>query len=159
MIKTFKLRSGNRLTLKYAPGLWLAMNWENQNPSEEDYAEYWANVHKWVRKVLPRNREFTIGVVTEFTRAHTRKELTDLLGGSVPVGPVQTAADIFADPHVAARNMLPEVELPGDNEPVQLPGTPIRFTGTPAGIHRRPPKLDEHLAAILRELGLEAPDE
>jgi len=101
-----------------------------------------------------RNREFTIGVVTEFTRSRTRKELTDLLGGIVPVGPVQTAADIFDDPHVVARDMLPHVELPGDNPPVQLPGTPIRFTGTPAGIHRRPPTLDEHRDAILDELGL-----
>jgi crotonobetainyl-CoA:carnitine CoA-transferase CaiB-like acyl-CoA transferase len=101
-----------------------------------------------------RNREFTIAVVTEFTQSRTRKELTDMLGGEVPVGPVQTAADIFADPHVAAREMLPYVELPGNNPPVQLPGTPIRFTGTPAGIHRRPPMLDEHREEILRELGL-----
>lgn len=101
-----------------------------------------------------KHRAFTIGVVSDFTKARTRKELTDLLGGIVPVGPVQTAADIFEDPHVAAREMLPEVELPGENGTVQLPGTPIRFTRTQAGIQRRPPNLDEHRAAVLAELGL-----
>ena len=111
------------------------------------------------RDVLRRasNRAFTIEAITAFTRDRTRGEITDLLGGVVPVGPVQTAADIFADPHVAAREMLPEVELPGDNDPVQLPGTPIRFTETKAGIHRRPPILDEHRDEVLREFGIEAP--
>ena len=101
------------------------------------------------------NREFTIGVVSDFTRDRTRQEIVERLGGRVPVGPVQTAEDIFRDPHVAARQMLPEVDLPGDNEPVQLPGTPIRFTETPSGIKRRPPNLDEHRAEILAEFGIE----
>ncbi|MEM7412027.1 MAG: CoA transferase [Myxococcota bacterium] len=106
-----------------------------------------------------KHRDFTIGVVTEFTQARTRQEIVELLGGEVPIGPVQTAEDIFADPHVAARDMLPEVELPGDNPSVQLPGTPIHFTETKAGIHRRPPTLDEHRAEILREFGIEAATE
>ena len=108
------------------------------------------------RDVLSRakNREFTIEAISEFTREHTRHGLTEILGGEVPVGPVQTAADIFEDPHVEAREMLPEVELPGHNPPVQLPGTPIRFTETRAGIQRRPPTLDEHRDEILRELGV-----
>ncbi len=104
-----------------------------------------------------KNREFTIGVVTEWTLAHTRAEIVEKLGGRVPMGPVQTSADIFADPHVAARQMLPEVQLPGANPAVALANLPIRFTGTPAGIHRRPPKLGEHTQEILSELGLEAP--
>lgn len=111
------------------------------------------------RGVLRRakNREFTIGVVTEYTIARTRAEIVADLGGICPVGPVQTAADIFGDPHVEARDMLPFVELPGDNGSVQLPGTPIKFTGTPAGITRRPPNLNEHRAEILAEFGIDDP--
>ena len=104
-----------------------------------------------------KNRAFTIGVVSEFTSTRTRKEITEILGGHVPVGPVQTAEDIFADPHVEARNMLPDVELPGDNPAVKLPGNPIHFTETPSGIRRRPPTLDENRADVLRELGIEPP--
>lgn len=106
-----------------------------------------------------KNRAFTIETISEWTRTHTRREIVEQLGGKVPVGPVQTSADIFEDPHVEARNMLPEVDLPGENDPVQLPGTPIHFTGTPAGIHRRPPKLGEHSDEIFRELGVRAPRE
>ena len=104
-----------------------------------------------------KNREFTIEVVTEYTSPRTRAEIVAQLGGVVPVGPVQTAADVFADPHVEARNMLPAVELPGENGSVQLPGTPIKFTGTPAGITRRPPNLDEHREEILGEFGIDDP--
>ncbi len=103
------------------------------------------------------HREFTIGVVAEFTLAHTRAELVAMLGGEVPLGPVNTARDVFDDPHTAARNMLPEVELPGENPTVQLPGTPIKFARTPGGIQNRPPNLDEQRAEILSELGLVDP--
>ena len=36
---------------------------------------------------------------------------------------------------------------------VQLPGSAMKFTGTPSGIYRRPPLLDEHRAEILAEAG------
>ena len=43
----------------------------------------------------------------------TKAEIAEALDGRVPFGPVNTAADIYADPHVAARKMLVEVEHPG----------------------------------------------
>lgn len=98
------------------------------------------------------NRAFVTEIVTSWTRARTKKQVLDELGGQVPVGPVNTAIDVFADPHVRARQMLPEVELPGDNGTITLVGTPIKFTGTPAGVYRRPPLLGEHTEEILAEL-------
>ncbi len=93
-------------------------------------------------------------VVSAWTRRHTKRELVELLAGKVPVGPVNTAADIFADPHVRARDMLVEVEQPGRNRPVVLAGPPIKLTATPAAIYRRPPRLGEHTAEILAEAGI-----
>ena len=49
---------------------------------------------------------------------------------------MNTMADIFDDPHVAAREMLPEIEQPG-GRPVKLAGQPIKLTRTPARIYRR----------------------
>ena len=47
-------------------------------------------------------------------------------------------AAIYADPHVAAREMLVEVEQPDGSRPVTLAGQPIKMTGRHTGV-RRPP--------------------
>ena len=98
------------------------------------------------------NRGFVTEVVTAWTRERTKQEVVDLLGGRVPVGPVNTAADLFEDAHVRARGMIAEFELPGENGRVAVANTPIKFTGTPAGVYRRPPKLGEHTGEILASL-------
>ncbi len=102
------------------------------------------------------NREFVTDVITGWTRARSKQEVMSALAGRVPVGPVNTAADLFADPHVRARGMLAEVELPGDNARVHLAGVPIKLTATPTGVYRRPPRLGEHTAEVLAEAGLSA---
>jgi crotonobetainyl-CoA:carnitine CoA-transferase CaiB-like acyl-CoA transferase len=98
------------------------------------------------------NRAFVTGILAAWTQSHTKKEVVGLLGGKVPVGPVNNAADVFADPHVWLRGMLEEIELPGDNGKMRVVGTPIKFTGTPAGVHRRPPLLGEHTEEVFSEL-------
>ena len=83
----------------------------------------------------------------------------EALGGRVPCGPVNTAADIFADPHVKARGMISEFELPGDNSKVSIVGSPIKYTATPSGFYRRPPTLGEHTQEILEEFGIRKADD
>ncbi|HYV57006.1 MAG TPA: CoA transferase [Candidatus Nitrosopolaris sp.] len=96
------------------------------------------------------------GLITDWTRRHSKREIMDTLGGRVPAGPVNTAEDIFADPHPRARGMLVEVEQPGENPPVVLAGPAIKLAATPAGIYRRPPRLGEHTAEVLAEAGIDA---
>jgi len=102
------------------------------------------------------NREYIDERIIEWTSQRTRQEIMDILGGDVPMGPVNTGEDIYNDPHVAARNMIATIELPGDNPDVSIVNTPFRYTNTPAGIYRRPPKLSEHRDEILKEFGIEA---
>src|SRR5262249_39897874 len=59
------------------------------------------------------NRTFVIDVVQSWTRVRTKHEILAALGGKVPVGPVNTADDVYADPHFEARKMLVDVEMPG----------------------------------------------
>jgi crotonobetainyl-CoA:carnitine CoA-transferase CaiB-like acyl-CoA transferase len=99
------------------------------------------------------NRADVIEIVSSWTRTRTKAQVVAELGGRVPVGPVNTAEDIFSDPHVAARGMLTEVELPG-GATVRLPSPPLHFASTPAKIYRRPPKLNEHRDEILEEIGV-----
>lgn len=92
--------------------------------------------------------------ITAWTTTRTTASVVAALGGTIPIGPVQTAADIFADPHAAARGMLAELEQPDGSRPVVVAGPPIKLTATPSGIHRRPPRLGEHTVEILAEAGL-----
>ena len=96
------------------------------------------------------------GLIADWTRRHSKREIIDTLGGRVPAGPVNTAQDIFADPHPRARGMLVEVEQPGENPPVVLAGPAIKLAATPAAIYRRPPRLGEHTVEVLAEAGIDA---
>jgi crotonobetainyl-CoA:carnitine CoA-transferase CaiB-like acyl-CoA transferase len=73
------------------------------------------------------------------------------LGGRIPCGPVNTAADIAADPHVATRNMILQVDHPAGRT-IGIAGSPIKLTGTPATAVVRAPLLGEHTAEVLEEL-------
>lgn len=91
--------------------------------------------------------------ITSWTSARSVAEVTAVLGGTVPVGPVQNVEQIFADPHVRAREMLVEVEQPGSALPVTLAGQPLKFSGTPNGPTRRAPLLGEHQDEIFGSSG------
>ena len=90
-----------------------------------------------------------------WTRARTTAEIVDLLGGKVPVGPVNDMAAIAEDPHVAVRQMLVEVEQPDGSRPVTLAGQPIKMTRSHTGIRHRPPRLGEHTDEVLAEAGID----
>ncbi|MFO1325759.1 MAG: CoA transferase [Rubrivivax sp.] len=94
--------------------------------------------------------------IEAFTTRHTKAELQRLFGGQVPFSPIQNAADIFADPHFAARQMLPEVEHPGSARPVAVPGVPVKLSLTPGQVRQRAPLLGEHSRAVLAGCGVGA---
>ncbi|MGA8444574.1 MAG: CaiB/BaiF CoA-transferase family protein [Roseiarcus sp.] len=67
----------------------------------------------------------------------------------VPAGPINTIADLFADPQFKARGMRIEPQgTPGIRSPIMMSESPLVF-------ERRSPNLGEHQAEILREIGLE----
>jgi crotonobetainyl-CoA:carnitine CoA-transferase CaiB-like acyl-CoA transferase len=98
------------------------------------------------------NAAFVRDALCAWTSSRTTAEVVETLGGRVPVGPVNDAAGLFAEPHLRARSMFVAVDHPGVERPLVLPNNPIRFTATPAGIYRRPPKLGEHNEEIAAEL-------
>jgi crotonobetainyl-CoA:carnitine CoA-transferase CaiB-like acyl-CoA transferase len=95
-------------------------------------------------------------LIAGWTRGQTTAALVATLAEQVPMGPVNTAREIFKDPHVKARGMLVDVEVPGANEHLTVAGPAIKMTETPPAIYRRAPTLGEHTAEILREVGLGA---
>ena len=70
----------------------------------------------------------------------------------LPVGALNTMADVFADPHLRAREFITTIEHP-EAGAFEFPGLPIRMHGTPGAL-RRAPLLGEHTSAVLTsELG------
>jgi crotonobetainyl-CoA:carnitine CoA-transferase CaiB-like acyl-CoA transferase len=103
-------------------------------------------------------RQDVIDFISAWTAARTKQALIEILGGTVPFGPVFRADDIFADQHFAARHMLIEVEHPGAHRPLTIANTPIRMSRTPGGVRRRAPLTGEDTDRILTDFGF-APSE
>lgn len=102
-----------------------------------------------------RNAEFTEGEIAAWTRSRTKAEIVAALGGKVPVAPANTMAEVFADPHTAARGMLETFQYPGNNPEGTLSANPIKFLNARTGLFQRPPKHGEHTEEVLREFGIE----
>jgi crotonobetainyl-CoA:carnitine CoA-transferase CaiB-like acyl-CoA transferase len=101
------------------------------------------------------NAEFTEAQIAAWTSDRSKQQIVDALGGRVPCGPANTMGEVFADPHVAARDMIQPLQYPGDNPAGALAGNPIKFLNTPTSFHRVPPTLGEHTEEVLAEFGIE----
>ena len=97
-------------------------------------------------------------LVSGWTSGMTRAELMERLGGKLPFAPVNGADDIFADPHIEARSMLAEIDLPETGRSVTLANTPVKMSATQGGVMARGPRLGEHTELILKQAGLGSED-
>jgi formyl-CoA transferase len=70
-----------------------------------------------------------------------------LLDLGLPAGPVLAVDEAMAAPHTEARAMISELDG------YRGLGTPIKFSRTPGGTRRRPPKFGEHAEELLRGCG------
>lgn len=104
------------------------------------------------------NQAFTDAQVSAWTSQLSKQAVVHAIGGKVPVGPANQLAEVFADPHVAARGMLESFALPGTGNPTaQVAANPIKFQSTATGLYQRPPLLGEHTTQVLTEFGIPIP--
>ncbi len=73
----------------------------------------------------------------------------------LPCGAAATCAEFFDDPQVEAMGMNPVVDHPRSGR-VRTIGVPIEMEKSPGSIRRAAPRLGEHTAEILAEIGFEA---
>ena len=84
----------------------------------------------------------------------TRDWIAQLEQVGVPCGPINTVADVFADPQVQARGMQFEMPHPVGGD-IPLVASPIRMSGTPVQYRSAPPRLGQDTAEVLAQvLGL-----
>ena len=92
------------------------------------------------------------GIVADWCRARDAAEIERLcLEAEVPFARTYTVADICADPHVAERGDLVEVDDPVVG-PVRMQGVYPRLSRTPGSVRRGAPLLGEHNDEIYRGL-------
>jgi crotonobetainyl-CoA:carnitine CoA-transferase CaiB-like acyl-CoA transferase len=98
-------------------------------------------------------------ILAERLRTRTRASwIQALTAEGVPCGSVRDLAEVFADPQVAAREMIATLEHAAVG-PLKLLGTPLRLSETPGAIRTPPPLLGEHTERVLtNELGLTRED-
>jgi crotonobetainyl-CoA:carnitine CoA-transferase CaiB-like acyl-CoA transferase len=95
--------------------------------------------------------------VEGWAKDKTRLEASRALAeAGVAAGPVHTAEDVMADPHVRAHHMIVEMERPdGVEQPVLAVGNPIKLSKVPEHKDTRVPWVGEHTDEVLREHGLD----
>jgi len=92
------------------------------------------------------------GIVTDYIRSMPREAfLARCLEFGVPAAPVNTIADIFADPHIRERGTLLEVE-DGAGGTITVPNVVARLSGTPGTVCAPGPALGEASDMVLREM-------
>ena len=94
--------------------------------------------------------------MADWTRALNRAEVIDtLLANRIPVAPVNDAAALLADPHLADRQDLLTVE-DADIGPLTLVAPVPLLEGTPGAVRTTGPRLGAHNYEIYRDwLGLD----
>jgi len=75
----------------------------------------------------------------------------------VPAGRIYNVADIVADPHYQAREMILDAQLPGGAS-VKMPGIVPKLSETPGTVNWQGPALGQHTDSVLGDLGLTAAD-
>lgn len=100
-----------------------------------------------------QHAELIDNAIGEWTSGFSRDEVMKALRGAhVPAGYPYTAADIVADPHYLARQMIEQTQTFAG--PLKVPGVLPKLSRTPGRIGEGGPKLGEHTDDILAGLGL-----
>ena len=101
------------------------------------------------------HRAELVGKLCTLTARMKREELLDKLeAAGIPAGPINDLQQVFADPQIIHRGMRLELKSPEAKGGI-VPGvrTPIVLDGEPMASQRPSPRLGEHTAEILREIG------
>jgi crotonobetainyl-CoA:carnitine CoA-transferase CaiB-like acyl-CoA transferase len=80
----------------------------------------------------------------------TAEWITALEAAGVPCGPINTLAEVFADPQVVARELVVDVPQSGAGS-VPVVANPIRLSASPVRYHRGPPQLGEHTGEVIAD--------
>lgn len=98
-----------------------------------------------------RHRETLIPLLAPLTRQRATADwIATLEALGVPCGPINTLAEVFADPQVCARGLRVDLPHPQAGHIPQV-ASPLRLSATPPAYRRPPPQLGQHTGEVLAE--------
>jgi crotonobetainyl-CoA:carnitine CoA-transferase CaiB-like acyl-CoA transferase len=105
-----------------------------------------------------RHRAVLVPILETVMLSRSKSDwLTALEAAKVPCGAINNLAEVFADPHIQARDMVCTWEHPLAG-PVELVASPMKLSVTPVRQDITPPTLGQHTDEVLAELlHLDAP--
>jgi formyl-CoA transferase len=104
---------------------------------------------------VPRTQEIDEAIQDWCSGRGIDAALAALGAADVPVSKIYSVADMFADPHFLARQMIERQRLP-DGTPLAVPAVTPKLSATPGGTRWLGPRLGEHTDEVLAALGLDA---
>ncbi len=99
-----------------------------------------------------KNRDSLIAALQSVFLTKTYEEWESvLLPAGIPMGAINSIAQVVEHPQVAARGALVEMDHPRAGK-VKMVGAPVRLSETPGSVRTPAPMLGEHTDEVLREL-------
>ena len=102
---------------------------------------------------LEHYKDFRACMEAALRRATTTEWVERMERGQIAAGPIYEFDEVFDDPQVVHLGLVADFEQPGLG-PTRVLNFPARASATPASIRRPAPRLGEHTADVLRELGI-----
>src|SRR5919202_6277675 len=152
---TYETQDGRRLSVGCSEP-WL---WDNlcKALGRPDLARYYRRTEHLTRAPTPEEAGVREQLQAIFLQRSRDDWLSYLADKNVCIGPVNTAAEVFADPQVQHRQML-LAHHTTEGEVVQQAGIALKLSDTPGSVRHLGPRLGQHTDEVLAALAYSQAD-
>ncbi|XP_055613866.1 succinate--hydroxymethylglutarate CoA-transferase [Uranotaenia lowii] len=103
-------------------------------------------------QVRVQNRKLLIDILSPIIKKRSSSEWMTTFGNApFPVGPINSMAEVFSDPHINDIGLVKDLEHPTAGK-IKVVGPPVSFSDSSNRARTSPPLLGQHTNEVLKEL-------